>query len=74
MLREFRFGLYSATGKPHHGDQVHSKGIPFVAAAICKGWPIYSSLIKVSDRLHLGNAALFSPVFWEVEKNKGKNK
>lgn len=43
MLREFRFGLCSAAGKPHRSHQVHSKGIPFGTAVMCKGWPIYFS-------------------------------
>lgn len=31
ILRESRFGLDSAPGKPHGGDPVHSKGTPFVS-------------------------------------------
>lgn len=37
MLRDFCFGLCWATVKPHRGDQGYSKGIPFDAAAVCKG-------------------------------------
>lgn len=36
MQPEHFFCLYSATVKPHHGDQVYSKGTPFDAAAACK--------------------------------------
>ena len=37
MLCDFCFALYSATVKPHHSDRIYSKGIPFDAAAVCKG-------------------------------------
>lgn len=36
-LRDFCFGLHLAAEKPHHGDQVYSRGIPFDAAAVLKG-------------------------------------
>lgn len=36
-LRDFCFGLYSATLQSHLGDHVYSKGMPFDAAAVRKG-------------------------------------
>lgn len=36
MRPERFFCLYSATVKPHRGDQVYSKGAPFDGTAVCK--------------------------------------